>query len=275
MKQIMESKYEQLENLKQLLDTGALTQEEFEVAKQRILDNAEVSVPNQENKSHVNATSKTTKNKKALIIGAVILVAIIIVICLISSKATSTPSVSNDETLDWAAAEAEAQAHMDEVLANCISEDSDEYFELHNRWHIQHFKNEWGEETDRGYIYTILSGTGWNMRIDYIPGDEQAPNGVFRFSIVDNEGFIEDMDGPANIIVREANKETYEVDVKGVQGSMAFVEDALSVEGLKQILDQGSFDILMEFEKYNERHRCQAKFEDTPGFFSRAETSML
>ncbi|MCF0185571.1 MAG: SHOCT domain-containing protein, partial [Bacteroidaceae bacterium] len=37
-KGIMESKFDQLTKLKQLLDSGALTQEEFDAAKKRILD---------------------------------------------------------------------------------------------------------------------------------------------------------------------------------------------------------------------------------------------
>lgn len=143
-------------------------------------------------------------------------------------------------------------------------------FESFNPWHLEHFQNEWGEDTEKAYIYTILSGNSWNIRIDYIPEDLQATSGVFRFSITDNEGHIQNMYGPVYIIVRDRSGENLSIPVLGVKGSIAFVEDSDAVDGLKALLDNEDFDIRMEFEKYNERHSTQARWESTPGSLQEA-----
>lgn len=58
----MESKYDKLSQLKNLLDSGALTQEEFDAAKKRLLDaDDEQPVQNQQNQP-----SQPVDNTKSL-----------------------------------------------------------------------------------------------------------------------------------------------------------------------------------------------------------------
>ena len=179
-----------------------------------------------------------------------------------------------DAPPDWTATEAEA--HMEEAFATVLDENSDEYFDINNPWHLDYFKNEWGEtDTSHPMIYTTLQGTGWNIHVDYQLGGSQASSGTFRFYIVDNDGVIQHIFGPAYIYVRGEDGQTSSVPVTGVQNSVVFVENPSTVKYLIHHFNQDYLDILIEFEKYNERHSTKARWESTSGFFERAIKTML
>lgn len=161
-------------------------------------------------------------------------------------------------------------------MANAPDVNSDEYFETYNPWHIEYLHDEWGEDdTTYPFLSTYLQGTGWNIKLDYMPPTSENPNGLFRLQLVDEDGQSKDMFGPVNILIRGSDGETKAVPVTGVAHGIAFVEDPATVEGLKWYLNKDNFDILMEFEKYNERHRTKARWESTPGFFQSAIDIML
>lgn len=144
-----------------------------------------------------------------------------------------------------------------------------------NPWTKDYFHNEWGEDDmDSPFIYTVLGSTPWNLKLDYIPPTSAQPTGLFRFSLLNDEGGYEDMFGPVNILIRAADGETKAIKVTGVKNSVAFVEDPATVTSLKRHLDQDDFDILMQFEKYNERHRVQTRWESTPGLFMKVTNAI-
>lgn len=172
-------------------------------------------------------------------------------------------------------AETDVENYLDSSFSNAMGENSDEYFETFNPWQVHNFVNEWGEETEHKFLSTVIQASGWDINIQYKPGETQLPQGAFRFSIIDDDGHTEEMWGPVNIYIRGSDGETKAVEVTGVRDNLAFVEDPNTVAELKYYFDQENFDIRMEFEKYLERHTSQGRWESTPGFFKRAIETML
>lgn len=287
----MESKYEQLTKLKQLLDEGALTQEEFEKAKNRILNSEEsnpdisqISTESSDNKP--SSTSAESSSKQVILWCAVGGLALVILLVVLSSKNdNSYPtfdkySEPETEIVEETEVVEEKEAFPDYQFEETFSMDSEvnEYdgLTLGNPWRKDYFHNEWGEDIlDEPFIYTSLDGQGWNIHIDYILPDNQATSGVFRIYLLDHNYRKTDSRGPVNILVRGSDGETRTIEVTGTRDGITFIEEPSAVSLLTYYLNQETFDIRMEFDKYNERHAAQARWEASPQSFQEAVTKLL
>lgn len=165
---------------------------------------------------------------------------------------------------------------LEEILAKYPEESFEDRFESMNPWRRGYFKNEWDEDLpDKPYLYTTLPGTGWDIYIGYESAlSSQTASGVFGFSIMDEHGKTS-MYGPVNILVRGTDGETKVLLVTRVDKGVAYVADPAEVEGFKYYLNTDQFDILLEFDKYNERHKTQAHWWSEAGFFQHAIETML
>ena len=276
----MNTKYDQLKELKNLLDSGLLTQEEFDKAKQRVLDNSIQPVSSDKLDESQESNKKTmidsVKNKKWIII--LIAIAIIIVTSIVLSNRDTTPpryeysdytsAHSSDDNSDYDSEDVNDIIVYEDTIADAFVPSS--------RWHINYFNNEWGEPNkEDAFLYTTIGGNAWNIRVDYIPSSEEYPYGSFRFSIRDKYGYLEKSSGPVYIIVRGPDGETKNVEVAGTNNSLTFVEDPATVYALKLYFDQYDFDIKMEFDKWLERHSTQGRWIATPGDFQKAIETLL
>ena len=269
----MTSKYDQLTQLKALLDSGALTQEEFDAAKKRILDSDEEPSKQESSKNTLTADGQNNPTRKKMpkwiIAVAVAAVAMVVVIVV-----TTTGGKDSEEPYDVATdvVEADTLYAVDEYA----EEEFGDGLTLGNPWRKDYFKNEWGEQnSDSPFIYTVLDGSGWDIHIDYIPPTEEMRWGLFRFYLLDSDGHLTSSYGPVNILVRGADGETSSIEATGTRDGITFVEDPSEIETLKHYLDEESFDIQLEFEKYNERHKTQAHWDACKGSFEEAKNKLL
>lgn len=272
------SKYNQLSQLKALFDGGALTQEEFDAAKKRILESDETPHQQKQEQQALFSEDNTTLPKKStkwIILS--IVTAIIIIVAIVYLKRGNDIFYADDiPTEIEATGEEDELAVPEEAISGWQEESFEEQFERRNPWHKEYFKDEWGEpNTSKPYIYTTLQGTSWNIHIDYSLDSSDGPYELFRLYLVDEEGHITSSYGPVNILIRGSDGVTQEVEVTGTRGSVTFIEAPSTVMTLKHYLDQEEFDILMEFEKYNERHTTKATWYCDPGFFQHAIDTML
>lgn len=268
------SRNDQLSQLKDLLDSGALTQDEFDAAKSRILNSEDEHTPSMQLQTpmHRDAdTSPATKKKmqRGIILGCIgTMVAIVIILrSTHDSKAPTYPYDSEELVISDASTVTYGYDYPEEI--------ADE-LPIGNPWRKDYFHNEWGEDiTDSPFIYTVLDGTSWNIHIDYIPPTDEMRWGLFRVYLVDDEGHITDSFGPVNILIRGSDGETNALEITGTRDGITFIEDPSTIEELKYYLNQSMFDIRMEFEKYNERHATQARLESYPGLFLEAIDKLL
>ena len=165
---------------------------------------------------------------------------------------------------------------LEDIFAKHPEESFEERFESMNPWRKAYFKNEWDEDRpDKPYLYTTLSGTGWGIQISYESAEStNTLSGVFAIFITDEHGKTS-MYGPVNILVRGSDDETKIMPVTEVHDGVAYIADPYVVEGFKEYLNSDQFDILLEFEKYNERHKTKAHWWSEPGFFKHAVETML
>jgi len=208
-------------------------------------------------------------------VGGAIILAIVLVIIFKGDKTPSHNPEISDESEYAIPSDEEQIAELQNLYTDIPEETFEEQFDTFNPWRVEHFLNEWGEETEHKFLSTVIQASGWNINIQYKPGDTQLPQGAFRFSIVDDDGHTEEMWDPVNIYIRGSDGETKAVEVTGVRNNLAFVEDPNTVAALKYYFDQENFDIRMEFEKYLERHTSQGRWESTPGYFNRAVEILL
>ena len=277
----MDTQYDQLTKLKGLLDAGTLTQKEFDAAKQRVLnEEASTNSPSTSQEApasnDINATESKSTSTKWIWWGVVGLLAVIFLFILAGNN-TDDSQINIDESPGWEAAKAEADAQFEEVLANAAEMNGDDDgLSLGNPWRKDYFHNEWGEDMpEHPYIYTTLSGSAWNIHIGYESAQSTGTaSGVFGLYIMDDDYRKTSMLEPVNILVRGSDGETKIVPVTAVNNGVAYIADPETVEGLKAYLNSEQFDILMEFDKYNERHQTKARW-DYPGFFQEAIDKML
>lgn len=269
----MKTKYDQLAQLKTLLDSGALTQEEFDAAKKRILDSVDTPQPKESSEDASLSENKVSSSAKKLpkwIIPAaigVIAVIVIIVVSIAGRKDSMDTSYTADEEI------------LEDTIA--YADEDDEYalndgLTLGNPWRKDYFKNEWGEINENSpMIYAIIKGSGWDIHIDYVPPTDELRWGLFRFYLLDDDGHLTNSYGPVSILIRDYTGNTESIEVTGTKDGVTFVEDPTYIEMLKHYLDQEQFDIQMEYEKYNERHRTQAHWDASLGSFGEAVNNLL
>ncbi|MDE6206410.1 MAG: SHOCT domain-containing protein [Muribaculaceae bacterium] len=288
---------EQIAKLKALLDAGALTQKEFEVAKNRILDVDEHSVQVEaaqntltQDKSETedisnnpeaeillkDPTKTNTHTKRNIIIGLFVGFIIIFVFAMIIS--TNMSSSSEREYPSYAMSENDTE--LSEIPVDAYSEDVDDnsFNNSTGPWRKDYFKNEWGEpDTHDPFIMAVLSGDAWNVHVDYLPAySTDSEFGVFRLFLLDRHGSLTSMREPVNIVVRGADGETRYVPVSSVsERGIAYVTEPSAVQGLIMYFDDGQFDIRLDFEKYLEKHHTIASYYGYEGDFKRAVLNML
>lgn len=273
----MESKYDQLTQLKALLDAGVLSQEEFEAAKRRILESEyvlEQPTPDLQLTltSNKPITPDSQGNIKWIVFGVVSVIVIILIVVIVAIATSGNNDGTNGQIAsDAYKEEIVAPSDEDQIVElegnhTDYPDDMSEQGDILNPWRLDYFKNDRGDTTSP-MIYAVLSGTAWDIHIDY---HQNHGAGTFRIYIEDDEGHKEDMYAPVNILVRGSDGETRIVEVTGVRNGIVFIEDPATVEGLSMYLNNDNFDILMEFSKYNERHSTKARWESAHGCFKSA-----
>lgn len=271
---------EELNKLKSLLDSGILTQEEFEAEKAKILVSSNLSqtIETKDNDmqsiSSDNCKSPSQQGKpnkrRIAIIAAVIFSAVLIIAIIGLCKNTGSQSYdSNNETADANTVEAvnpsDADVANDDESINTdnfVQEGSDEDFEINCPWRKEYFHNDFGEDMpEHPYIVTSIVGS-WNLEIAY--SHEMG----FRFALRDNDGEYQHMYSPISIIFRTKDGNTYEIAPDNVENYCAFIQSSDNVKDIAQILEtQSKFDILMYYQMYNEPHKMTWKVDDLGGTF--------
>lgn len=266
---------DKLAKLQALLDSGVLSQEEFDTAKRRILEGAD-SLPQQGQVKpppfpFEKAQPSPNKHLKWIIFGVIGAVVVIVgvVIAVLSLYSGSSEQIDSYDLSE--------QIPTDTIAYVCdYQEETDNGVSLFNPWRKDFLHNEWGEDDPNyPYLYTVLDGTSWNIQLDYMPPRSEADWESFRFYLLDRDGHITSSYAPVNILIRGSDGETKFVEVTGTRDGITFVEDPTTVEALKYYLDHESFDIRMEFGKYNERHATQSRWECHPGSFQEAIDKFL
>lgn len=165
---------------------------------------------------------------------------------------------------------------LEEICANIPKESFEERFESMNPWRKGYFKNEWGEDNPNlPYIYTTITGSAWDIHVGYESAKStQTASGVFGIYIMDEHGHTS-MYAPVNILIRGADGETKNVPVTDVTDGVAYITNPGAVAVLMDYLNTDQFDILLEFDKYNERHATQARWEASPGSYGEAINKLL
>lgn len=272
----MQTDSNQLSQLQSLLDLGVITQEEFESAKQRLLDLESDQKSPTSSEEPVNSQPENQNPKNPQVGWWVIIIAVVAMLIVISTLFTHKGGNNNYDSYESSSSQF---PEMTEDVDSDVNYDYSEYnvaepeegVFIGNPWCKDFFKNEWGEEdVNLPMMYVLLKSAGWNIRIDYVAPTEANRHGVFRFYLLDDDGYLTDCSGPVNIFVRGAGGGTYNVEVTGTRNGITFVEDPSMIEGLKLLFDQGAFDVRMEFDKYNERHSAQARCESFTGSFQEA-----
>ena len=275
----MESKYDRLTQLKKLLDSGALNQDEFDAAKKRILDTEDSTnispVPPIPKGNKTPASLSKSASKKWILWGTGGVLAIIILLIVVCNKG-GVSQINTNGNQDWGAAKAESDAQFEEALAMAADMNEDDGLSIGNPWRKGYFKNEWGEDNPNlPYIYTTISGSAWDIHVGYESAKStKTASGVFGIYIMDEHGHTS-MYAPVNILIRGADGETKNVPVTDVTDGVAYITDPGAVAVLMDYLNTDQFDILLEFDKYNERHKTKAHWWSEPGFFNHAIETML
>lgn len=280
---------EELNKLKSLLDSGVLTQEEFETEKEKVLKSSTISQSTETKEGDIQSVHSNDKaksqqgmsNKKKLgIIAAVVFSAVFII--AIISLCKNTGNQTYDSYNETAIADtAEITNSSDTYVTNddesinfdnFVQEGSDEDFEINCPWRREYFHNDFGEELlDQPYIATSFQGS-WNLEIafNYDMG--------FRFALRDNDGEYKHIYSPVVISFRIANGEIYKIIPDDVRNHCAYIQEQDNMRLIAGILEtQHKFDILMSYEMYNEPHKMTWNVDYLAGtsMFSKAVDKFL
>ena len=258
---------EELNKLKSLLDSGVLTQEEFETEKEKVLKSLTISQSADTKGGDIQSVHSNDKaklqqgmsdKKKLGIIAAVVSSAVFII--AIISLCKNTGNQTYDSYNETAIADtAEVTNSSDTYVTNddesinpdnFVQDGSEEDFEINCPWRKEYFHNEFGEDMpEHPYIVTSIGGS-WNLQIAY------SHEIGFRFALRDNDGEYKHLYSPVLIIFRTKDGNKYEVTPDNVENNCAFVQNSNDVSYIAKLLDtQSKFDILMSYEMYNEPHK--------------------
>lgn len=270
-----QDKLDSLLELKKLLDAGAFTQEEFDVAKIRILDSADVP-PQQEQIEQpscpIESSHPTSKKKSKLILlgGIGAIVVIVIMVLSISRSEDITYSSSYDSVEESTLNETE----VDYAYDDDYSEEVGDGLTVGNPWRKDYFGNEWDEPIpSKPMLYSTIGESYWGIRIEYVPPTNEVPQEVFRFFIT-KDGKITEVYGPIEILVRGADGETKKVEVADEKDYPAYIIDPSTVDALKFYFNQEQFDIRINFDIYGEGH-SQGQWRSAPGSLQEAIDKLL
>ena len=256
----MINKYDELTKLKELFDAGILSQEEFDETKKKLLEDDSQS-------SNLSTKTNSSSYKKWWYIGGISFIFCGIVALCLNNCGNKTEYAYYDSSAFDSTAVTDYEQELD--LSEGIEEGSEEDYEINNPWKKDYFHNDFGEDMlDYPYIRTYVSGS-WNLEIAY--NNEMG----FRFSLHDHDGELKHMYSPISIVFRTTNKEKYLVEPDAVENYCAYVYDSDNVSGIATLLEEGKFDILMEYEMYNEQHRMVWNVDMSSGMFSKSVEKML
>lgn len=268
-----------LQQLKELLDGGILSQEEFDAEKKSILEYEEQSTPPQKPLQPFVQT-KSSLNRWWLVCAAIFL-CVILVLCLKNCGGNDvvyyddiTDSVDVEECSDYLSDAGErseiVEAPPIEINPDqFIQEGSDEDFEINCPWRKEYFHNDFGEDMyEHPYIATTIGGS-WNSEIVY--SNEIG----FRFALRENDGEYKHMYSPVSIIFRDSNGKTYQFEPDGVENYCAFVQSKSKLQGIARLLEEGNFDVLMKYNMYNEPHSMTWKSYMRPNMFKKSIDKFL
>lgn len=253
----MSNKYEELTKLKELFDSGVLSREEFDTAKNKLLEkDTQSSIPSTKSNS-------SSQRKWWYIGGAGVIACGIVALCL------NTCGNRSNTYYDSAGSDTLTAYNQELELSDFIEEGSEEDFEFNNPWKKEYFLNEYGEEMpEHPFIRTYISGS-WMLQIAY--SNEMG----FRFTLHDKDDELKHLYSPVSIIFRNADKEEYFVEPDKVENHCVYVTNPDNIRGIGNLLENGTFDILMNYQMYNEEHQMVWKVDMRSGFFMKSVESML
>lgn len=253
----MSNKYEELTKLKELFDSGVLSREEFDTAKNKLLEkDTQSSIPSTKSNS-------SSQRKWWYIGGAGVIACGIVALCL------NTCGNRSNTYYDSADSDTLTAYNQELELSDFIEEGSEEDFEFNNPWKKEYFLNEYGEEMpEHPFIRTYISGS-WMLQIAY--SNEMG----FRFTLHDKDDELKHLYSPVSIIFRNADKEEYFVEPDKVENHCVYVTNPDNIRGIGNLLENGTFDILMNYQMYNEEHQMVWKVDMRSGFFMKSVESML
>ena len=256
----MTDKYEELTKLKELLDSGVLTKEEFDTAKKKLLEgDVRTSIPS-------DKTNSSSRRTWWFMGSSAIIASLIGSLCYYNCSEKSEYSYYESSDID----SVQVTAYEEDLdLTSGIEEGSEEDYEFNNPWKKEYFHNEYGEDMpEHPYIRTYISGS-WALQIAY--SNEMG----FRFSLHDNDDELKHLYAPVSIIFRTAGNEEYFIEPNIVDNHCVYVNDPDNVRGIGNLLNGGSFDILLNYQMYNEPHHMVWNVEPRPGFFVKSVQRML
>ncbi len=280
---------EELNKLKSLLDSGVLTQEEFETEKEKVLKSSNISQSADTKEGDIQSVHSYDKaksqqgmsaKKKLGIIAAVVFSAVFII--AIISLCKNTGNQTYDSYNETAIADTAVVANSSDTYVtnddesinpdNFVQEGSEEDFDINCPWKKEYFHNDFGEDMlEHPYIVTSFGGS-WNLEIAY--SHEMG----FRFALRDNDGEYKQMYSPVSIVFRTKDGKMYKVAPNNVENYCAFVQNQDDVRYITELLDtQSKFDILMSYEMYNEPHKMtwNVDFLGSTSMFNKAVERFL
>ena len=96
-----------------------------------------------------------------------------------------------------------------------------------------------------------------------------------REILENNDGRSENLYAPGNSLVRGSDGEAKTIPVSKFSGGTIYIADPMAVESLKEYLNNHEFDLLLDFEKYLERHKTKTHWWSEQVFFQRAIETIL
>lgn len=247
-----------LRELKGLLDAGVLNQEEFDAAKKKLLEEGpQPTIPSTKSNS-------PSQRKWWYIGGAGVIACAVVALCL------NTCGNRNEYAYYDSADSDTLTAYNQELdLSGFIEEGSEEDFEFNNPWKKEYFLDKYGEEMpEHPFIRTYITGS-WMLQIAY--SNEMG----FRFTLHDKDDELKHLYSPVNIIFRTADKEEYFVEPDKVENHCVYVTNPDNIRGIGNLLENGTFDIFMNYQMYNEEHQMVWKVNMRSGFFMKSVETML
>ena len=246
----MESKFDQLTKLKQLLDSGALTQEEFDAAKKRILDSdnaPEASVKQQASAPSTANTESKQKQKKYIKI-AIGIIAIAVIIGLVrncsgkNGLSQSQAYAVNDSVVTTSVEMSEESVATDDLDDNGNYVDKDDAH--YNHWHKSYFKDDFnGYDYSRPYMALWVSGSrNVNLGVLY------KPNGIFTLKLFDDDGFVRSITSPTIKLGVRVNGNDIGPSVFTVDHDEIDIAHPDDIKAVSSFFNYGDFMISIEYE---------------------------
>lgn len=280
----METKYDQLAKLKQLLDSGALTQGEFEAAKQRLLSTDVKEPVNAVKQSNAtDSSSPKTSYKKWLIFGIGAAV-IIVIIALLSSGKKQRINAPDDNISPETLAEcdsvvtvvAEETEYYDgdpsTLLMSVEDDEANKTNTKYGGWEKSYFRDDFNElDYSKPFMSLWVGQGGYNVNLAVL----YRPSGSFAFKLFDDDGDIREVYGSSlDMTIRVNGNDIGPVTFDVRKNEWYVTGDDTRV--MSTIFNQGSFAISISYESYGgETIHYVFNVKEAKGSFERAVTHLL